>query len=70
MHVAFWNEELGRDGWFAGDRFSAADILMSFPREAIAHVGVGTSAPNIEAFLARIRARPAYESARRKAEDR
>lgn len=68
LHVAFWNEELGRDGWFAGEWFSAADILMSFPLEAIARVGVGTIEPNIQDFLAKIRARPAYERARQKAE--
>ena len=68
LHVAYWNEELGRDGWFAGKRFSAADILMSFPLEAIARFSNGADNPHIEAFVAKIRERPAYKTARQKAE--
>jgi glutathione S-transferase len=33
-HVGFWEDELGRSEWFAGDQFTAADIMMSFPVEA------------------------------------
>lgn len=68
QHVAFWNAELARDGWFAGDRFSAADILMSFPIEALARFGAGAEQPAIQAFLSNIQTRPAYQAARKKAE--
>ncbi|HST91813.1 MAG TPA: glutathione S-transferase, partial [Brevundimonas sp.] len=30
-HTAYWEGELSKSGWFAGDAFSAADIMMSFP---------------------------------------
>ena len=52
--------ELGRSAWFAGDAFSAADIQMSFPMEAIAVRAPGAARPGIAAFLERIHARPAY----------
>ena len=47
--------------WFAGDAFSAADIMMSFPVEAAgSRVGYGPDKPRLKAFLDRIHARPAY----------
>ncbi|HXF77744.1 MAG TPA: glutathione S-transferase [Usitatibacter sp.] len=55
------DQELGRDGWFAGSEFTAADIQMSFPVEA-ATVRAGAAAmPNIRRFLDRIHERPAYK---------
>jgi glutathione S-transferase len=33
-HTAYWEAELTKSEWFAGDAFSAADIMMSFPVEA------------------------------------
>ena len=33
-HFDFIEAELGRSKWFAGDAFSAADVMMSFPLEA------------------------------------
>lgn len=63
-HIAWWEAELGRGGWFAGDAFSAADIMMSFPVEAAgARVGFGPDRPHCRAFLQRIHARPAYRRA-------
>ncbi|MBA4805047.1 MAG: glutathione S-transferase [Brevundimonas sp.] len=63
-HIAWWEAELGRGGWFAGEAFSAADIMMSFPVEAAgARVGFGPDRPNCRAFLDRIHARPAYRRA-------
>ena len=63
-HLAFWEAELGRSGWFAGESFSAADIMMSFPLEAAgARIGFGADRPNCRAFLERIHARPAYRRA-------
>jgi glutathione S-transferase len=54
-----------KDGpWFAGKAFSAADIQMSFPVEAAAaRAGLDASRPRLMDFLARIRARPAYQRA-------
>jgi glutathione S-transferase len=30
-HMSYWESELAKSPWFAGDDFSAADIQMSFP---------------------------------------
>jgi glutathione S-transferase len=60
--AAYMEAELGRSEWFAGDAFSAADIQMSFPVEALA-ARAGGERPNLGRFLARIHGRPAYQRA-------
>ncbi len=63
-HLAFWESELGRDGYFAGPDFSAADIMMSFPVEAAADRAMENGpGPATAAYLKAIRARPAYQKA-------
>ena len=62
-HTAYWEEELGRSEWFAGDAFSAADIMMSFPVEAGASRAPYDDKPRLKSFLDRIHARPAYRRA-------
>ena len=63
-HVGFWEDELGRSEWFAGDLFTAADIMMSFPVEAGADRAFDAETkPRLKAFLNRIHARPAYQRA-------
>ena len=63
-HVGFWEDELGRSEWFAGDQFTAADIMMSFPVEAGADRAFDAATkPRLKAFLSRIHARPAYQRA-------
>ncbi|MDI1325746.1 MAG: glutathione S-transferase [Brevundimonas sp.] len=63
-HTALWEAELARSAWFAGDAFSAADIMMSFPVEAAgSRVGYGAEKPRLKAFLQTIHARPAYRRA-------
>ena len=63
-HSAFVNSELGKSEWFAGPDFSAADIQMSFPMEAmVARGDVGDRIPNIRKFVDAIHARPAYKKA-------
>jgi glutathione S-transferase len=60
----FMEGELSRSDWFAGNEFSAADIQMSFPVEAAAQrAGLDANRPKLLAFLKRIHARPAYQSA-------
>ena len=40
-HLGYVERELGAHAWFAGDRFTAADIQMSFPLEAaVARAGI------------------------------
>ncbi|MBP1852657.1 glutathione S-transferase family protein [Rhizobium halophytocola] len=63
-HMTYWNDELSRTGWFAGEQFSAADIMMSFPVEtAMVRAAPGTETAAIRAYLAAIRERPAYKRA-------
>src|ERR1700752_5327165 len=64
QHMAYWEEELGKSEWFAGNEFTAADIQMSFPLEAsAARAGLEQGHPRSMAFLDRIHARPAYRRA-------
>lgn len=55
--------ELQKSLYLSGPELSAADIQMSFPLEAVAAAGGATAYPKIQAFLARIHARPAYQMA-------
>ncbi|HET9427276.1 MAG TPA: glutathione S-transferase [Allosphingosinicella sp.] len=66
-HLDWLQSELcGRD-WFAGDEFTAADIMMSFPLEvARGRAGLGEERPDLIDWLERIHARPAYAEALRK----
>jgi glutathione S-transferase len=64
LHLDYMEGELRKSAWFAGERFSAADIQMSFPLEAAAaRAGLDQSRPKLHAFLARIHERPAYRRA-------
>ncbi len=66
-HLDWLETELGGRDWFAGDEFTAADIMMSFPLEACrARAGLDASRPNLTDWLERIHARPAYAEALRK----
>jgi glutathione S-transferase len=60
----FMEAELAKRPWFAGAKFSAADIQMSFPIEAAAaRAGLDASRPRLMDWLKRIHARPAYQRA-------
>lgn len=63
LHFDYIEGELGRTEWFAGSRFSAADIQMSFPLEAAAARGGDAVGPKTRAFVERIHAMPAYQAA-------
>ena len=62
-HTAYWEAELEKSPWFAGDEFSAADIMMSFPVEAGGSRAPYDDKPRLKAFLNTIHARPAYQRA-------
>ena len=62
-HLALMEAELGRGAWFAGDEFTAADVMMSFPVEAAASRGGLGGNERLPQWLARIHARPAYQAA-------
>lgn len=63
QHAGYVQAHLARQPWFAGAAFSAADIQMSFPLEAMqARLGVDDY-PALGDWLQRIHARPAYQRA-------
>ncbi len=64
LHLGWMERELGEWPWFAGERFSAADIQMSFPLQAAAaRVADMNNFPRLQDFLLRIAQRPAYQRA-------
>ncbi len=66
-HLDYVESVLAAQPWFAGDEMSAADVMMSFPLEAArGRAGLGPSRPATIAWLAKIHARPAYQTALKK----
>lgn len=64
VHLDWLESELATRPWFAGDNFTAADVMMSFPLEAACQRGgLGGSRPRLMAWLDTIHARPAYQRA-------
>ncbi len=64
LHFDYLESELSKNEWFVGEEFTAADIQMSFPVEAVeAQAGLDASRPKLKAFLERIHTRPAYQRA-------
>ena len=67
QHLDWLESELSTRDWFAGDEFTAADVMMSFPLEASRNRGgLDDSRPNLIDWLERIHARPAYGAALQK----
>ncbi len=63
-HLRFLGAHLEKHAWFAGDEFTAADIQMSFPMEgAVARAKDLGVTPKMEAWVAKIHARPAFKRA-------
>lgn len=63
-HMDFVEGHLAKNEWFLGDKFSAADIQMSFPLEAsLARGIVGRNRPKIRNYVKRFQALPAYQRA-------
>jgi len=63
-HLDFMESSLADREWFCGERFTAADIQMSFAVEAAAvRSDLGERRPRLAAFRERIHARPAYAAA-------
>jgi len=64
LHLDFLEAELNSGPWFLGERFSAADIMLSFPLEAArARAGLDETRPRLFDFLRRVHARAAYQRA-------
>jgi len=63
-NLDFMEASLTGSDWFVGDRLSGADIQMSFAVEcAEARADLSAGYPALNAFLKRIRARPAWKAA-------
>ena len=63
-NLAFMEQTLSESKWFCGDRFTAADVQMSFPLEAAEiRIDLASNYPRLTEFLQTIRARPAYKAA-------
>ncbi len=62
-HIAWWESELTRYPWFAGEEFTAADIQMSFPLQAAAARSGMAMGEKVRGFLERIHLRSAYQRA-------
>lgn len=65
-HLDFLESELDARPWFAGPEFSGADVIMSFPLQALRVSGQLEHRPNLRNWLGRLEARPAWERATRK----
>jgi glutathione S-transferase len=64
VHLDWLETELAHRDWFAGDAFTAADVMMSFPIEVSRHrAGLDDARPHLIDWLERIHARPAYGEA-------
>lgn len=60
-HLGFVNASLAGRDWLVGDHLTGADIQMSFVGEAAR--GLRAQFPNIDAWVKRFQARPAYRRA-------
>jgi glutathione S-transferase len=60
-HFGYTAKGLGDKEFFAGGKLTGADIQMTFPLEAMNAAGGLAHFPNLEAYVARIHARPAYQ---------
>ncbi len=62
-HFGYMSAALGERDWFVGNRFSAADIQLSFPVEAGAMRGPLAEYTNLVRFRDRFESRPAFRRA-------
>lgn len=66
LHCRYIDEHLSKSPWFAGERFTAADIQMSLPLDLMdARVNI-TGYPALRAYLDKVRLRPAYLRAKKR----
>ena len=62
-HLGYVNQSLQGKEWLVDDQISAADIQMSFVGEVAGSRGNRERYPNLEAWVKRFQARPAYRKA-------
>jgi glutathione S-transferase len=65
--LAFMEDHLSKNAWFAGDRLTIADFQMSFAVEAALARGKDSgNFPRLKAYKEKMEARPAYQRALQK----
>ena len=62
-HLGYVEQALDGVSYLVGDNFSAADVQMSFVGEVAGSFGLRSEYPNLDAWVARLHARPAYQAA-------
>ncbi|MEM6051673.1 glutathione S-transferase [Erwinia sp. P7711] len=65
-HRDFIEQHLSHHEWFAGAHFSIADVQMSFPLQALSARGGAATSPAIQAWLAKVQNRAAWQRALQK----
>ncbi len=70
LQFDFMEQELSKGPWFAGEKFTAADIQMSYPIEGgMSKDSFANQYPRLQAYIARVKERPAYQRAEAKVGD-
>ncbi|KKE81221.1 hypothetical protein N481_24445 [Pseudoalteromonas luteoviolacea S4047-1] len=64
LDLTYIDQTLAKQLYFSGDVFSAADIMMTISLEIAGSLKLLDNRPHIQAYLARVQARPAYQKAR------
>ncbi|WP_428944950.1 glutathione S-transferase family protein [Pantoea sp. FN060301] len=62
-HRGYIEQHLASHEWFAGSRFSIADVQMSFPLQALTARGGAAGSPAIQAWLSKVESRAAWQRA-------
>ena len=64
LDLSYIDATLGKQHYFAGEQFTAADIMMAISLEIATQIGLTNDRPNIIRFLAEMQNRAAYQKAR------
>jgi glutathione S-transferase len=62
-HLGYVDSSLAGRDWLVGDSITGADVQMSFVGEIAGAFGLRAHYPNIDAWVTRFQARPAYQRA-------
>ncbi|MBA4354643.1 MAG: glutathione S-transferase [Novosphingobium sp.] len=65
-NFGYMEQILRPSGHFVGDRWTGADVMLSFPAEVAVMQGQAAKLPKLSAFVSAIHARPAWQRAREK----
>jgi glutathione S-transferase len=63
LHMSYINASLDGRDYLLGNELTGADIQMSFVGELAGARGVRSTYPNVDAWVRRLQARPAYQAA-------